>query len=486
MAMRILQTALITLSCFLPSISFAQTIALDELLRSVQADHPLFRRETRNVAIERENQAATLAAQDWQITSSAVYAYQEPPGDDLFTPTSSQNTDFHLGLVKPLWTTGGRFSLSFSEMYTDTDFRRLNFGGAKVSPGQPYAYGTSVYLAYSQPLLRNAQGSLDRLDYELAQFTVEMAKIRATEEQEKFLLDLALRYLDWNLYFYQKDIVEERLRLAREQLEQVRRRREMNLVEEVDVFRALDAVHAAEQLVVQIEARYSSIQTELAEIALREDLYDLSPEYDLYAEAEIPDADNVVSKILDRSRLLKALDVSRQQLKRQLGGAEETHDPDLSLDLGYGMQRRMDGFFDALAVTKPDAFVALNLSFPLGRREAKAQIQKTQLMILQVEDRMRETEIQLESALRSLLIDMEMSMEIRGLDRRRIESARQKAAEELKLYNQGRGQLTFVISARDDVERAELNLTQSALAYQKLMLQYRELMDELLPLSSAG
>ena len=61
-----------------------------------------------------------------------------------------------------------------------------------------------------------------------------------------------------------------------------------------------------------------------------------------------------------------------------------------------------------------------------------------------------------------------------------IESSKRKTAEELKLYNQGRGQLTFVIQSRDSEQNAGLTYAKNALTYQKLLLQYRALTDQLL------
>ncbi len=49
--------------------------------------------------------------------------------------------------------------------------------------------------------------------------------------------------------------------------------------------------------------------------------------------------------------------------------------------------------------------------------------------------------------------DMEKILELGG---QQIESAQQTTAEELKLYNQGRGSLTFVIQSRDNEQNARL------------------------------
>lgn len=484
--MRILSILLVAAGALLPAAAHAETLSLDDLLASVRETHPLFRREARAVDIEAQARERALAGRDWRLASSATYAYQEAAGDDLFSPRSVQSSDLQVSLEKPLWSTGGRLGLSAGAAYSDADLRRLDFGGGEVLPGLPHAYAARAYLTYSQPLWRNRGGALDRLDWELAGDAVALARAGAAEAQEGFLLDVALRYLDWALLAEQREIAAARLRLAEEQLEQVRERREANLVDEVDILRAEDAVRAAEQGLLRITARHDATRAELAEIAQREDLYGLAPAFDLYAPAELPAADAAVAEILGRSRLLEATGTARQQIERRLAAAEETHDPDLSLDLGCGLRREETELADALALTRPDAFVALSLQVPLGRRAARSDIQTARLSLLQVEDEAREIAIGLESSLRALLIEIAELADVIRLDRERIESAQRRADEELRLYDQGRGMLTFVIAARDEVERAELGLAENAHAYQQLLLRYRELMDAILPAPAGG
>jgi hypothetical protein len=66
------------------------------------------------------------------------------------------------------------------------------------------------------------------------------------------------------------------------------------------------------------------------------------------------------------------------------------------------------------------------------------------------------------------------------LNRSQIESAQAKTREEVRLYEQGRNLLTFVIQSRDDEQIAELTYAQNAVNYQSLVIQYRALMDGLL------
>ena len=78
----------------------------------------------------------------------------------------------------------------------------------------------------------------------------------------------------------------------------------------------------------------------------------------------------------------------------------------------------------------------------------------------------------------NLLILIQEMEKVLELNQEQIASSQAKTEEELNLYNQGRGDLTFVILSRDSEEQAKLTYAQNAASYQKLVLQYRALMDE--------
>ena len=83
-------------------------------------------------------------------------------------------------------------------------------------------------------------------------------------------------------------------------------------------------------------------------------------------------------------------------------------------------------------------------------------------------------------ALRSLLIQAEHMEQVLTLNVGQIETARQRTQAELDRYNQGRGDLTFVLQGQDNEERAALSYAENAANYHRLNLQIRALMDELL------
>jgi outer membrane protein len=461
----------------------ADTITMDSFVDLVKEKHPLFQREALSVEIQSTDRKRYLGSQDWTLFSTPYYTYQELLATSSFSPEKIQMAGASVGVEKTFWATGGRLSMSWSSDYTDQDIPDIVIPippePIVIPAGEGEYFQHKAYLTYTQPLLQNRGGYLDRLAYDLGSYTVDMTDVQATENEEALILTLDMSFLDWVLLEEQKRIAGERLELAEEQLEQTRRKRAANLVEKVDVLRAEDAVRLGRESVMMTESQWKSKQAELAVLAQSEEMYSQSPQFDLYALEALPDPDQAVLELREKSRILRTLTIRRSQLSHLRAGFEESRQPQLFLSVGAGLQGGDPEFGSSFELDKPDVLVALDLRYPLGSRTARADIARTDLEIEQIDRDIEKVGLDLEAALRNLLILINEFEGILLIDRERIESAAAKTGEELRLYNQGRGILTFVIQSRDNERQAKLTYAQNAASYHKLVLQFRALMDEL-------
>jgi outer membrane protein TolC len=337
-------------------------------------------------------------------------------------------------------------------------------------------------LSYTQPLLRNYGGELDRLDYELAEYEVDVSELQADESKEGFLLTLANGFIDWVLLKEQERIAEERLQLADAERELTAEKRRANLVDKVDVLRSEDAVRLARQNLVLIRSQAGARQAELAVLAQLPDLRELQPEHDLYELRDLPTVDQAARDLEETSRTLLMLTTRSRQLEQLREGFLEREKPSLNADLGVALKGGDEGFFHSLEITKPDLSVGVSISHPIGARSARSDVLQTELELQQLEAQRQRIKLELESRLHSLLIQLNDLEEILELNREQIESARQKTAEERRLYDQGRSELTFVIQAEDNERNARLTYAENAANYHRLYQQYLALSDQLLPI----
>ncbi|MCK4358602.1 MAG: TolC family protein [Candidatus Cloacimonetes bacterium] len=453
----------------LPSLLFSQTINLNEFLNQLQQTHPFFEKEKLTAQIEKEEQDSYLGAQDWNIISSTNFAHEEP-AFAFMEPERTNSFSLTCGIERLFWRTGGRLSSSFSTNY------------ANINPNYGYPdpfYQNQISITYIHPLLKNRNGFLDRLQYDLKQYDIDFSRVQALENLENFLTQSSEKFLGWVLQTELKKIVSDRLELSEEELARTRKKREANLVDQVDVIRAEDAVLISKQNLMLITSQWEAVQAELAVISQNNELYNLSPEYNLYELKEIIPLDKAISHLKENSRLIRIIDIRLKQLEFSRKGYAEDIKPDLSLVTAINIKNLNEKFGSSLIMDKPDAMVGLQYSFPLEKRTARSKIIKTNLKIRQLKEQLDDLTLNLVSALTNLHIQIKNLDKVLKLNQEQIESAKERTEEELKLYNQGRGDLTFVIMSRDNEQNAKLTYAQNSLMYHKLMLQYKALMDQI-------
>jgi len=465
-----------------PIASSAQTISLDEFLQAIKTTHPLIARELLTPEIEATNRERALSARDWSVGAEQSFVHSKPVSTGSFTPTRIDEIGLKASFQRSFWSTGGRLAVGWQSNFTDQNLPGISFpGGASTfSTGISRLYENAVSLNYTQPLMKNYGGKLDRLDYELTDYTVAADRLQALENQEDFLLDLGNSFLDWVLLEEKGKISEERLRLALDELEHTREKRKANLVDEVDVLRSEDAVRQARQNLVLLETQLKAKKAELAVLAGLNNLSEMTTEYDIYGRAELPSPGEAFELLKLQSRLLEIIELQKQQLTQLRGGYAETSRPNLDLGLGVGLKGGDDDFGGALELDKPDFTVLLSFTHQLGGKAAKADVARTDLQFKQLELQSETVSLQLESALNNLLVQLKELEKVLALNREQIESAVKKTVEELNLYEQGRGEMTFVIQSQDNEQNARLNYAENAAAYHRLLLQYRALTDRLL------
>jgi outer membrane protein TolC len=456
----------------------ADKITLPQYLELVRDNHPFFTGQALAVEIERKQAESLLGAQDWALSASSTYSHLgEASAYEYDGAGRLDSLGLETGLGRSFWSTGGRLDFFLSSDYTKL-YEVPGFPSGTADQGSFYQrFGAS----YSQPLLKNLGGRLDRLGFELGRYAVRLRTIQALESEEDFMLERAGQFLDWALLNEKVSLAEQRLALAREQLSQIERRYRANLVDRADLLRGEEAVRAAEQGLLKLQSLWKAGQAGLAVYAQDEDLYERTPALDLYSLGELPAAEESLASLEASSRVLSTFTVLKQQLVRQRQALVERKRAELNLTVSGGLAGRNEELPDSLTALHPDVSVALEFSATPANRTIKAEIEKVDAQVDQLLSEMREVEIGLEASLRSLLIQLSDLRKILELNRAQIAAAGARTEEELRLYNQGRGQLVFVLQSRDDEESSRLEYADNAALYQSLLLQYWGLMDKLWP-----
>jgi outer membrane protein TolC len=463
----------------------AAEVTLEQYLDKVKAGHPFIEAQKMQPDIERRQSERFLGQEDWRLGANGNINHTEPLPSSPFQPERVDVFALGAGVERLFWGNGSRLSVDFSTDVTDQDIPGFSIpgpGGPVDIPIGPSTWYRNILRAtWSLPLLQNRGGVLDRLEYDLSLYDVQGSDVIALENQEDFLLNVGSRFLEWVLAEEQMRIASDRLEYAVEELGRSERKREAFLVDEVEVLRSRDAVYGTRSALDLIESQWKSVQAELATLAGDTAIYSAAPDYDLYEFPDRGDIQRFVDYLFGRSRLIRTLEIRHEQLLRLESGFEQTGEPELYLNLSAGLKGGDDGYAGSWEMTYPDLGVGLVFSYPIGTRTATADIERTRLEVRQLEVSLQDTRLSLEAAARGILVQMEELRDVIESNIDQIESNRARTEEELKLYNQGRGDLTFVIQSRDRVALSELEYARNAATYHALLLQLRALADELLP-----
>ncbi|MCK4795869.1 MAG: TolC family protein, partial [Spirochaetes bacterium] len=139
-----------------------------------------------------------------------------------------------------------------------------------------------------------------------------------------------------------------------------------------------------------------------------------------------------------------------------------------------------ESYGKSLGIDNPSFTIGLNFKYPLGSKTSKADVKKTEKEILQLHSEKQNILLDLASSIKSLAIQIKEMEKILELNKSQIESAMERTSEELKVYRQGRGDMTFVIQSQDNEANARLTYLNNSVNYHKLVLQYKSILDQLL------
>ena len=451
----------------------AEPLTKEGFVALLERTHPIFEKERLTRSIEEAEQQRYLGEVDWNVSSSLTWSREEAT-ITAFGPDLTNSLSLQTGLNKQFWDTGGSLSATYSINRSSSSFEQ-----APLFSYPERFYENSVELQYSQPLLRNFGGKLTRLQYDLKAYDVDVAGIQAAENIEDFLTEAISKYLDWVYFEEQKKIIERRLNLSRKEFERTQQKFNAFLVDSADVMRSKDALNTWRQNLGLVESQLSALSAELSVLTQSSLFLTSKPDFNLYSLQRPEALASAKARLDNSSRVLRILDLRKKQLDLNAIGVRETGKPDLSLIAAVTVKSAEEEAGDSFAFDKQDAAVGLQLSVPIENTTAKADYRRTRLQSLQLRKEREDAVLSLSASLSSLHTQLTKLMGVLELNREQIESARLRTIEEIKIYEQGRGDLTFVIMSRDNEESAKLAYAENALNYQKLWVQYQALMDEL-------
>ncbi len=446
------------------------SLTMDEFLRSARISNSLWQGDDlakRRVDLEKR---ALRGIDDWQLESDIVVSYMEPldpytKGFERFTQASVSG-----GLSRYFWNSGGTFTGG------------LNFSGGPVeyvetSPGidvWDQSFEHSIYMSYTQPLLRNFRGRLAKIPYKLREFDMEMYKLEREDKREDLIVEAAQSYIDWAWLLDTKAILLERMMLAEKEYEMAQKKYDAHLIDEVDVLRAETTLETARLNLETLNADLTSHIAFLSVLTGRSDLASRKPTPELEKLPVLPNIAKLIRNFQSRSRLVMLLRYNIQQLQLNEEGMTEEAKRNLMLSGSPSLAKTDGDIAKSFVLDQPTVSVGLGMDFPLDKSVLRNEIAANRIAIEELELQIDVLEQAQYRAITRLHSKLGTLQPLIALHDRKIEAAQKMTEAEEELYRQGRSEYTFVIQAEDAELAAKLARLDTLREYHRL---YHELLN---------
>ena len=470
--MKIVAAVVITITATLLA---QESVTLDQFLDDLIETHPIFERTEYGLRIIEAERDKLTGSEDWNVGSSAGVSSIAQTGSAGMGIDRTTSAAIGGGVSRTFWSTGGILSADISLgnkwlLYNDNPIYDANPNNA---------FENSIYVTYIQPLMRNWQGLLYTLPYDMKAVEAAQESLSILEIEENFLAANAPYFLDWVYFLEEKKILEHRRDLAVQSLEQTKKKRARNIVDEVDVIRAENSLKNVEMALKSNEMSFTSLMDRLVEITGDGQIGEKSPRFDIFEAHELRDIEEIATEFVDRSRVLSKMKKTIELLDYRRKISEESMKSDLSLRARVGVKDYDEDFLDAIAMDKPDVSLNLIYEFPLGKTASRADLRSIELQVEQLRLQIAEAEIEYLSGIRALYAQVRDIQGIMAINREQIELAERQTTEEMRQYEVGRNDFTNVLQSQDSEANARLTLMKNTLTYHKLYFQLLSLIDGL-------
>ncbi|MBT4668030.1 MAG: TolC family protein [Candidatus Ruthia sp.] len=427
-----------TLSLSIALLFSANAVAItqSEFAKRLQEVHPFFTQQGFDQQTSKLDYIATTANQDWVLTGSV----------DSINSLNTQSSSSTIGATHNLVDTGA--DITISNVWSD------GVATDKLS------------VSYTQPLLKGIGGVNDQLKGDLSIIKIDINNLKRAQNAEQFILSQLFKLVDLSFAQQQLTLTTQRLELSQQELTLVKEKFTQSVVDQVDVFLQEDAYQRVLQKQFQAEQELDLLKEELS-VLLKIPSMQIKSDFNLYTLYQ-SNLGNLQDYLRQDTTEMKISQLERTLLQRQLLSDKNNTQAQLNLELS------------ASNSNDNDWRVGLGLSYPLGDTKAKSALEKTQIGLSKAKENSKEQLINLTIKASVLNKKLMHLVKLLGTYQARIKIAQSRALAEKKRYELGNSPISFVISAQNNVHDVNLAYAQVAANYQKSVLEFKAVVDQLL------
>ncbi len=459
----------------LPATSaLAQSVTLEELLEHITKTSP----ELQSIELGpkfAELDYTAAVAEDWNLFSHSQFNNSHYQRSDTSDNWRTSNTEFGVWKFSP--TTGVRLTTSYQyQRQASTWYHSEN---SKLTMDRNTYYNSNTRVSVNVPVWNNAFGYASRRSLEQREINLNADRLRYQETRKSFLAGVSHQFITLCVAAQRAASTQNAYQRAADLAKNVESRAEANN-------RARYAQHAARferEMAAQsanARAALESTQVGMSTYYEYQRLRTDAPECDLFRARTLTASNAEVDTLIEATRRMQGLALDEHALQLSKEMVYDDANPRLDLQLNYEISGQdNDNFRRSFDRDSRNYNVALAFNYPLGNTRARSSIDRVDLLRITFDNHRRETKLQMQRTLRTLLVALREGEHIMATQKQRVESARSAREQDMRALAEGHLEIgLFEDSLRDELD-AELALTNSAASYQTDYLSFQEITDQL-------
>lgn len=467
-------------------IAAAEVLTLDNFVKTSVKNNPTYQISVQEYLIALEQNKSSKSLEDWNLVLSGLWNEATPAPISSFSANYQKTTGYTVGLEKYIADTGTAIQLEHANNRIEAQYPPPTtipgIGTLDFNPPSKY-YLSSVSLTIIQPLWKNAFGLATKNALKMSDYSLELARIKLSEDWEDFIALLTNEYATWQKCHINVKLVQDKVKTVESQLVLVKKQLRYGLSEDLDLVQLKQKLAAYKLLLEQAKL---ACETQTRKIFLlmgevNDAATKTAPEK-FKANGPVIDEPDAYSYLISSSNIKKTADILVDLQKTNLETKDDAKKMDVSLVLSTKPNAFTQGFSDSLSRigNYNENTVSVTASQPLGNDQAKAEAKEARLTYEKALKQKEEIFLNSKIGLSSLYTNLNRLANMIKLSKNNLKLAKQRLALEKKKFYQGRNSIFFILQAEDDVLQAENSLNETVFLREAIINQIKTMTDQYL------
>ena len=446
------------------SSALGSVVSLTNLLEDTYNTHPFFKSLNLQKDIAELSIKKQTSFLDPTIALTPSFSKSKPTTSSPFVPEETTSMGLNSTFSKKFWLTGGTLGANANLNSSESSYSAQSQQFGLLSD----YYENSVGISYVHPLLKNKAGVLDKIGFKTKMIEYQLTQVKLLDQKQSFTLGIIFQFLDWYAEYKELNNLKSRYFISKRQYTDTKNKFSKNLAERVDVIQSEDSLKNLEQLFILKE---STVYSKIKQLELIVS-FPIKGKVPALSLLQPPRLKKVSERDVARVPQIMILNQQKELLDYQYSLISEQKRPNLNVNLAANLKGGDSALKDSLKLNKPDFSVSVTFTDSLKKTGLSSDdaillksIKNTDLLI-------QSATLELESKLIELQAQYESIENVIALNEKRLALAIERVKEEIKRYNHGRSQFSFLIQAQDNVQFIETILLQNKIALYRIYFNY--------------